>query len=207
MFLLLTIFINVIISQQVEGDDSMLTNLNIQPKTLKILSLILTVTGIIFILASNYIGSIAIRLTMIIILVFCSINFKTTYKYLTLKEKINYLVAVTSAILGIYKPELTILILGVFLLYITLPIYIKSITSKDYSDIIMLIISGTGILFAVLCISNSKAALQTIITIIGISFTILGCILLYQILISIKDKNYEDYTEDDIYNIEDNLSS
>lgn len=185
----------------------MLTNLNIQPKTLKILSLILTITGIIFILASKYIGSIAIRLAMFIILVFCIINFKMTYKYLSFKEKINYSVAVTAAILGIYKPELTMLILGIFLLYLTLPLYIKSIKNKDYSDMITLIISGTGILFAVLCILNSKVALQTIIIIIGIAFTILGCISLYQILISIKGKIPEDYTEDDIYNIEDNMSS
>ena len=185
----------------------MLSNLNIQSKTLKILSLILTITGIIFILASKYIGSIAIRLSMILLLIFCIINFKMTYKYLSMKEKITHLTAATAAVIGIYKPESTILILGIFLLYLSLPAYIKSIKNKDYSDILTLIISGTGILFAVLCILNSKAALQTIIIIIGIALTILGCISLYQVLTSDKS-NISDYnTEDNNFTIEDNKSS
>ena len=126
-----------------------------------------------------------------------------TYKYLSLKEKINYLIAITAAVLGIIKPELTMLILGVFLLYLTLPLYFKSIKNKDYSDVITLIISGTGILFAVFCILNSKAAIQTVIIIIGIFLTILGCISLYQALITIKNKTREDYTEDDIFAFEE----
>ena len=181
----------------------MLSNLNIQSKTLKILSLILTVTGIIFILASKHIGSISIRLAMSILLIFCVINFKMTYKYLSLKEKVNYLAAAIAAIFGIFKPELTMLILGIFLLYLTLPLYIKSIKNKDYSDVITLIISGTGILFAVLCIFNSKAALQTIIIIIGTAFTILGCISLYQVLITKKDDISYSETEDNIFKFEE----
>jgi hypothetical protein len=185
----------------------MLSNLNIQSKTLKILSLILTITGIIFILASKHIGSISIRLAMIILLIFCAVNFKMTYKYLSLKEKINYLVAAMAALVGLFKPESTMLILGLLLLYITLPIYIKSIKNKDFSDVINLIISGTGILFAVFCIFNSKAALQTIIIIIGIVFTIIGCISLYQALTAKKDNTLGDDTEDYLFTIEDNTSS
>ena len=185
----------------------MLSNLNIQSKTLKILSLILTVTGIIFILASKHIGSISIRLAMSILLIFCAVNFIMTYQYLSLKEKINYLIAVLAALVGLFKPELTMLILGLFLLYITLPIYIKSIKNKDFSDVINLIISGTGILFAVLCIFNSKSALQTIIIVIGIAFTILGCICLYQALAEKDDYSSRSDTEDDILKFEDNTSS
>ena len=170
----------------------MLSNLNIQSKTLKILSLILTVTGIIFILASKHIGSISIRLAMIILLIFCVVNFKMNYKYLSLKEKINYLLAAMAAFAGLYKPESIMLFLGIFLLYITLPVYIKSIKNKYLIDVINLIISGTGILFAVLCIFNSKAALQTIIIIIGIAFTILGCISLYQALIANEENNHSE---------------
>ncbi len=166
----------------------MLSNINIQSKTLKILSLILSLTGIIFILASQYIGSIAIRLAMIFLLILCIVNFKITYEYSTIKEKITHLLAAIATILGIYKPELTMLILGIFLLYLTLPLYIKSIKNKDFSDIINLFISGAGILFAVFCIFNSKAALQTIITIIGIAFIILGCITLYHTLVT-QDNN------------------
>ena len=184
----------------------MLSNLNIQSKTLKILSLVLTVTGIIFILASKHIGSISIRLAMIIYLIFCVVNFKMNYKYLSLKEKINYSLAALASFAGLYKPESTMFFLGIFLLYITLPIYIKSIKNKYFIDILNLIISGTGILFAVLCIFNSKAALQTIIIIIGIAFTILGCISLYQALAA-KEENTFDDTETSHFTIEDNTSN
>ncbi len=183
----------------------MLSNLSIQSKTLKILSLILTVTGIIFILASKHIGSISIRLAMSILLIFCAVNFKMTYTYLSLKEKINYLLAALAAFAGLYKPESTMLFLGIFLLYITLPIYFKSIKNKYLIDVINLIVSGTGILFAVLCIFNSKAALQTIIIIIGIAFTILGCISLYQALAAKEEKTLDD-TETSHFTIEDNTS-
>ena len=162
----------------------MLSNINIESKTLKILSVILTLTGIVFIMASNHIGSIAIRLSMILLAVFCIINFKMTHKYISNKEKTTHFIALAASAIGIYKPESTMFILGVFLLYLSIPAYIKSIKNKDYSDILTLIISGTGILFAALCILNSKAALQTVIIIIGIAFTILGCITLYKVLTS-----------------------
>jgi hypothetical protein len=185
----------------------MLSNLNIQSKTLKILSLILTVTGIIFILASKHIGSISIRLAMIILLIFCLINFKMAYAYLSMKEKTTHLIAALVALAGLYKPESTMLFLGIFLLYISLPIYIKSIKNQDFSDVINLLISGTGILFAVFFIFNSKAALQTIIIIIGILFTILGCITLYKALIERKDNMYNEDTEGELFKFEDNSSS
>ena len=183
----------------------MFSNLNINSKTLKILSLILTVTGILFILASKYIGIIAIRLAMITLLLFCIINLKMTYKYLSKKENITHFIAVTAALLGIFKPESTMLILGAFLLYLTLPLYIQSIKNKDYSDVLTLIMSGTGILFAVLCILNYKAALQTIIIIIGIALTILGCISLYYVLITKEDNILHIETENDILGFEETI--
>lgn len=169
-------------------------NLNLKTKTLRIISLSLTLTGIIFILASNYIGSIAIRLAMLIILSFCLINIKMTYKYLTTKEKINYLAAVSASVLGLFKPELTMFIIGILLLFLTVPTYFNAIKNKDYSDIIMLIVSGTGILFASYCIINSKAALDTVIIIIGIVLTILGCLSLFETLYT-KTEDSEDDQE------------
>ena len=152
---------------------------NFKPKTLTIISLLFTLMGAIFILSSQYIGRGAIRLAMIILIIFCSINLKTSY-YLSLKEKITHLIAIISALIGLYKPEFTMLILGIFLLYMTLPLYVKAIKNRDYSDFITLIISGIGILFALFCILNSKAALKTVIIIIGIIFTIAGSLTFYQ---------------------------
>ena len=176
----------------------MLSNLNLKTKTLRIISLSFTLTGIIFILASKYIGSIAIRLSMLMILAFCLTNIKMTYKYLTTKEKINYLAAVTASILGLLKPELTMFITGIMLLFLTFPIYFNAIKSKDYSDIIILIISGIGMLFAIYCILNSKAALNTVVIIIGITFTILGCLTLYETFNSTKgNKSFNDTNDEE----------
>lgn len=160
--------------------------LNFKTKTLKIISLSLTLTGILFILGSNYIGSIAIRIAMILILLFFSANIKMTYKYLTDKEKINYIIAVAASILVLIKPELAMFIIGILLLFFTIPPYVNTIKARDYSDIVMLIINGTGILFASYCIVNSKAALNTVIIMIGIIMTITGCISLYDAFINKK---------------------
>lgn len=162
------------------------SNFNLKSKTLKIISLSLTLTGILFILGSNYIGSIAIRLAMILILIFCIANIKMTHKYLDTKEKVNYIIAVAASILGLIKPELTMLIIGMLLLFFTVPAYVNIIKARDYSDIVMLIINGTGILFASYCIINSKAALNTVIIIIGIIITIIGCLSLYDVFINKK---------------------
>jgi hypothetical protein len=158
------------------------TKFNLKPKTQKLISLSLTLTGIIFILASNYIGSIAIRLAMTALLIFCITNIQMTYKYLTKKEIINNIITISASIIGLFKPEFTMFIIGIMLLYFSVPPYINKIKTKDYSDIIMLIIYGIGILFASYCIINSRAALNTIIIIIGIILTIIGCFSMFYIL-------------------------
>lgn len=167
------------------------SNLSLKTKTLKIISMSLTLTGILFISASRYIGAFAIRLAMIICLIFCIANIKMTYKYLTAKEKTNYFLAITASILGLLRPELTMFITGVLLLFLTVPPYVNYIKTKDYSDIVMLVINGAGILFASYCIINSKAALNTVIVIIGINFTIAGCLTLYDIFLNKKFKDSE----------------
>lgn len=155
---------------------------NLKSKTLTIISLSLTITGIIFILGSSFIGSAAIRLAMILILLFCIVNVKMTHTYLTAREKTNYTIAISASVLGLIKPELTMFTTGVFLLFLTLPNCFKTIKTKDYSDTAMLVINLAGILFATYCIINSKAALNTVIIIIGILLTITGCLSLYYIL-------------------------
>lgn len=171
------------------------TNLNLNTKTQKIISLSLTLTGIIFILASKYIGSIAIRLALLSSLAFLVANIKMTYKYLTTKEKVNYFFITTASIIGLFRPELIMLIIGILLLYISIPPYINVIKSKDYSDIVMLLIYGFGILFSFYCIINSKAALNTVIKIIGIIFTVAGCLTLYNICTNKKTNIDSDLNE------------
>jgi hypothetical protein len=166
--------------------------MNLKTGTLKIISLSLTLAGIIFILASKYIGSIAIRLATFAVLVYSLTNIKMTYKYFTTKEKLNYAALVAAAVLGLLKPEIIMFITGILLLLLTVPIYFNAIRKSDYSDVIMLIISGAGILFASYCIINAKAALNTVVIIIGIAMTILGCLSLFEALYSKPEENSND---------------
>jgi hypothetical protein len=176
--------------------------MNLKTGTLKIISLSLTLAGIIFILASKYIGSIAIRLSMLAVLVYSLTNIKMTYKYLTTKEKINSTALVAAAVLGLFRPELIMFITGILLLILTVPVYFNAIRKSDYSDVIMLIVSGAGILFASYCIINSKAALNTVIIIIGIVMTILGCLSLFEALYSKPDNTNNDSDESDFHTFE-----
>lgn len=176
------------------------SNLNFKAKTLKIISLSLTLTGILFILGSSYIGSISIRLAIMVILIFCFVNIKMTYRFLITKEKVNYFLAIAALILGLFKPEFIMFIIGILLFFFAVPPYINAIKTKDYSDIVMLIINGIGILLASYCIINAKAALNTVIIIIGIILTIIGCLSIYEVFTNKDDndseigesKNFED---------------
>lgn len=196
---MLTKTANVIMYYYIEGVGSMLfSNFNIKTKTLKILSLVLTLAGIVFILFSSYIGRVAIRIAMVAILVFYTSNMKMTYKYLTKKERINHLFIIAASIIGLFRPELIMLITGILLLYISVPPYINVIKSKDYSDVVMLGIYGIGILFAAYCIINSQAALNTVVKIIGIVFTVAGCLTLYEVITgknSNADHDSNEYSE------------
>lgn len=178
------------------------SNLNLKTRTLKIISLSLTLAGIICILASKYIGSTAIRMAVLAVLAYSLTNIKMTYKYLTTKEKINNTALVAAAVLGLFRPELIMFIIGILLLILTVPIYFNAIRKKDYSDIIMLIVSGAGILFASYCIINSRAALNTVIIIIGIAMTILGCLSLFEALYSNTDDDSNDSDDSDDHTFE-----
>lgn len=179
------------------------SNMNLKTRTLKIISLSLTLAGIIFILASKYIGSIAIRLAMLAVTVYNLTNIKMTYKYMTTKEKINHAALVAAAVLGLFRPELIMFITGILLLILTVPIYFNAIRKRDYSDIVTLILSGTGILFASYCIINAKAALNTVIIIIGLIMTIIGCLSMFEALYSKTSDNNNDSDDNTEHTFED----
>lgn len=174
------------------------SNLKIESKYKKACSLILTLIGIVFILASNYVGYFAMRLAVIAVFIFTLLNFKMTYKYLKTKEKINHMILVIGAVLVFVMPNLLMLILAAAILYLSLPIIYKAVRKKDYNDKIMLIISSIGILFALYCAINSKAALNTVIVIAGIVFVVVGSLIMYEDLEknkkikNIKQDNYFD---------------
>lgn len=168
------------------------TNLNLKSGTLKIISLLLTIAGIIFIMFSNYIGIVLVRIAILLAIVFCVINIKMQYKYLKTKEKISYALILLASLLGLYKPNYLMIITGALLMYVSLPQYYKIVKLKDYSDIFTLIVHGISLSFAIYCFLNAGAALNTVIIAIGIALTIMGCISLFELIINkSKDSNIE----------------
>lgn len=173
------------------------TNFNVETKTLRIISLIITFIGIIFILASSYVGNFAIRLAMIVLFTLCLFNFKASYHFSSTVEKLNMLFGIAGTILVFIKPNLTMFIIGVALLILSVPILYKAIRNKDYSDKIMIVLSASGTLFSVYCILNSGSALNTVIIIIGIAFVILGCLMLFETFnLKNKSNRFATYEQD-----------
>jgi uncharacterized protein with PQ loop repeat len=167
-------------------------NLNIKTKTLKIISLSFTLAGVLFIYVSKYISLFAVRIVMAAVLIFSAINIKKSYKYMTAKEKTVCLLVIAASIFGLFLPEFIMFVIGILLLFLTVPVCINVIKTKDYSDIVMLIINVAGILFAFYCIINSKAALNTVIIVVGIILTIIGCLAMYETLLREKNKRKEE---------------
>jgi len=175
------------------------SNLNIETKVLKIISLVMTLVGIVFILFSNYIGSVAIRISMMAVFVLSLLNLKISYSFSSTTDKMYMVLSVCGTVLVFIKPQLTMFILGVVILILSFPIIYKAVKNKDYSDKIMLIVTSIGTLFSAYCIINSRAALNTVIIVIGIAFVILGCLLLYEIIDKNRKSNkFVKYENDDL---------
>jgi len=181
-----------------------IANLNVETKTLRIISLVITLIGMIFILASNYVGNLAIRIAMIVIFILCLFNFKMSYPFSSTVEKINMIFGILGTVLVFIKPHLTMFIIGVALLVLAVPTLYKAVKNKDYSDKIMLIISGIGTLFSIYSILNGGAALNTVIIIIGIAFVIIGCLILFETFdINRKSNKFAKYEREDTIDEED----
>nr|WP_312576578.1 hypothetical protein [Sedimentibacter sp.] len=183
-------------------------NLNVETKTLRIISLILTFIGIVFILASNYVGNIAIRIAMMVIFALSLLNFKISYPFSSATDKMYMILSMCGSVLVFIKPQLTMFIIGVVILALSLPIIYKSVKNKDYSDKILIVLSAVGAIFSIYCIINSRAALNTVIIIIGLAFVIIGCLILFETFdISRKSNKFvkyehSDFNEDDEYRFE-----
>lgn len=159
------------------------TNLQLKSNTLKIISLLFTIIGIIFIMFSNYIGIVLVHITIIAALIFCAVNMKMQYKYLKTKEKTNYAIIILALIIGLFKPNLLMILIGILLMYVSIPQYYKIIKTKDYSDVVTLSVHGLSLSFAIYCFLNANAALNTVIITMGIILTIIGCFSLYEVII------------------------
>ena len=172
-------------------------NISLQTKTLRTISLIITLIGIIFILMSRFVGIFAIRSAMVLIFLLCGFNLKTTYKYSSTNEKINNILGLVASAVILIKPELAMFIIGIAILILTIPVFFKMIKNKDYSDTAMLILSIIGTAFSIYCILNSGAALNTVIIIIGIAFVMLGCLLFFETFnINRNIKKYATYQKE-----------
>ena len=180
------------------------TNFNVETKTLRIISLILTLIGIVFILASNYVGNLAIRIAMMVIFILSLLNFKMSYPFSSTMNKMYMVLGMAGTVLVFIKPQFTMFIIGVVLLVLSLPIIYKAVRKKDYSDKIMIVLSTIGTIFSIYCIINSRAALNTVIIIIGIAFVILSCLILFETFdISRKSNKFVKYERENIIEEQD----
>jgi uncharacterized membrane protein HdeD (DUF308 family) len=177
------------------------TNLNVETKTLRMISLVLTLIGIVFILASNYVGNFAIRMAMMVVFILSLLNFRMSCHISSVTDKIYMLLGMAGTLLVFIKPQFTMFIIGVVILILSVPIIYKSVKNKDYSDKIMLTLSAIGTLFSIYCIINSQAALNTVIIVIGIAFVILGCLVLFATFdINRKSNKFVPYGHDELNN-------
>jgi|GEM_PF-447948 len=180
------------------------TNFNVETKTLRIISFILALIGIVFILASNYVGNIAIRIAMMVIFILGLFNFKMSYPFSSTMDKMYMVLGMAGILLVFIKPQFTMFIIGVVILVLSLPIIYKAVRKKDYSDKIMIVLSAIGTIFSIYCIINSRAALNTVIVIIGIAFVILSCLILFETFdISRKSNKFVKFEREDIIDEED----
>jgi uncharacterized membrane protein HdeD (DUF308 family) len=182
------------------GGRMLFANIKLQTKSLRTISLIITLIGIIFILLSRFIGNFAIRFSMTLIFLLCAFNLKTTYKYSSTSEKINNILGLAASIIIFINPQLAMFIIGVGILILTVPVLYRMVRGKDYSDTVMLILSVVGLALSIYCILNSGAALNTVIIIIGISFVVLGCLLFFETFnIDRNMKEYATYEKEDYH--------
>lgn len=165
------------------------TDFKFKSKTLKILAIVLSIVGIIFILASKYIGNFAIRLIMIGIIAVVGIDLKATYKYTDKLKKSAYILALVGAIVSLFYPQLVVLILGVVLLYFCAMSLYNIYKKNSFNNIIKLISTIIGVILSLFCIFNSKGILSVVIKILGAILIAVGCFCFYQYINNNNNKS------------------
>ncbi len=149
-------------------------------KTLRLISLIIVIIGLVFIFASKFIGIFSIRVAAIGLIVFSLINFNFSTAFAINYEKLLSILGIVGGILVFIFPGLAMFLIGIGLMVFAVPIIYKAIKKRDFSDIITFSIAIIAFCFAVYCIINGKAAISTVVKLIGIILAIIGCIFFYR---------------------------
>jgi len=143
-------------------------------KGLQYLGLILVVFGIILIAYPNIVGTFAIR---IITLAFLGMSILVFLISIFFKTKTTILTNVVVIILAFYTfvhPEYLLTLVGISFIVNGINGIIVYIRSHNYSENRIILVSITLILLGVFSTTNSKAALSTIVLIVGIQFLVCG---------------------------------
>lgn len=177
------------------------TNINLEAKTLKTLAIVISLTGIIFIILAGLIGDFAIRFAMVVAIVVFLLNIKMTYHYSGKLKKFTDIMCLIGAIVVFIFPQLVVFIIGIALIYFSGISLFQMIKSGDYDDKIKLIASIIGVIFSIFCIFNAKGTLELVIRLIGAILLAIGCICFYQYINKSRQKN-EPQSQD--YKFEDN---
>ena len=149
-------------------------------KTLRLISIIIALIGLVFVFASSFIGIFSIRLAAIGLIVFCLINFNFSTAFALNYEKLLSILGIVGGVLVFIYPGLAMFLIGIGLLIFSVPIIYKAIKKRDFSDIITFSIAILALCFAVYCIVNGTAAISTVVKLIGIILVIIGCIFFYR---------------------------
>lgn len=162
----------------------------------QIIGLFLSVIGLIFIAFPTIVGVLAVRiLTMIFILIgFYGLTFA-----FFIKSKLTIMTSILTLLVGVYafiNPDQVLFMIGVACVLSALNgiiLYLKGQKKRDEKAIISSVIL---LLLGVFSILNSKAALATVVLILGIIIVIIGMIVFFlgKQLIFRKAKQYQQYT-------------
>lgn len=174
------------------------TNFELSTKTLKIIAIITSIIGAIFVLAANHVGNFAIRIAMIVASIVFIVNIRMTYRFSGKLKKTADIFCLIGAIIVLIFPQLLVFILGIALLFYCNVSLFEFIKSKNYRDKIKPIFLLVGIVLSIFCIINSKGTLTIVIKLLGAILVSIGCVCFYQYIIKTRKQNskpdeYDEY--------------
>lgn len=173
-----------------------------ESKVTRLISIIISLIGLLFVFASSFIGVFSIRLVAFFLLAFSLISFD--FSNLTNFNSKNLLsvTGIVSGILVIIYPWLAMFIIGVILIVYACPTLYNIFKNKDFSNIVYIVLAILSLCFGIYCIVNGTAAISTIIKLIGILLTVLGCLLFYH---SIDTEQSSNKFSNEMSNYEDKM--
>lgn len=152
---------------------------NNQFNSIQILGLILSILGLVFVAFPTLIGVFAIK---VITLIFLVIGFYALIFAVFVKSKLSIFVSLLTVFVGFYafaNPQYVLFLIGISCLFSGVNGIVLTFSKFKGSSERTLISSIMLMLLGVFAMINTKAALSTVVLILGIMIVILGVILFF----------------------------